>query len=756
LDRLNTALADRYTIERELGRGGMAVVYLAEDVKHGRHVAVKVLLPELAATLGGERFLQEIRVTAKLTHPHILTLHDSGEADGLLYYVMPYVEGESLRDRLKRERQLPVEEALRIAEQVASALDFAHRHDVIHRDIKPENILLHEGEAMVADFGIALAVKAAGGERLTETGLSIGTPEYMSPEQVAGERNIDARSDLYSLACVLYEMLAGQPPFTGATAQAVLARHVTDPVPPITTVRSGVSATVAAAITRALGKAPADRFASAKGFAEALLAETVEVEPEIKSIVVLPFENLSPDPENEYFSDGLTDELIADLSKLHSLRVISRNSAMQLKGTDRDTKTIGRELNVQYVVEGTVRRAGDRLRITAQLIDAPSDAHLWTEKYDGVLEDVFDMQETISRKIVDALKVRLSPEEDRRIRIRPISNVHAYECYLKARQEIWRATEESLDRARELLDDGLKVVGDNELLYAGMGSVSWQYVNHLLKPAGVYEGLIREADEYAGKALALNSDSAVGHVLKGQVCNNTGEPKEALRHFLRAVTIDASNPEALFWVGYVLAASEKGPMSHQYFQRAVTVDPLTPLTQMMPGWLDFFEGRFGVLVDPWRGVWEAVPQNVAGRVWNAWILALSGSVAHALAQLEGIAPDPSRPIAGLGVFRRYALEGRREEALRAATPDVLEAARWDDLTSLQMAEGFAMIGAPQQALEWLERTIRYGIASVPFLSKHNPFLENVRTEPRFAELMDLARKVCRDIGSEIESFTPPW
>jgi serine/threonine protein kinase len=322
IDRLRAALGSRYAIHRLLGRGGMAAVYLASDMKHGRPVAVKVLLPEIVPALGGDRFLREIRVTANLQHPHILALYDSGEADGLLYYVMPFVEGESLRQRLQRETQLRVEDALRLTKQVALALSFAHRHGVVHRDIKPENILLHEGVAMVADFGIALAIRAAGSERLTETGLSLGTPEYMSPEQIAGERTIDERSDVYSLACVLYEMLAGQPPFTAATGPAVFARHLTDPVPAITTVRPGVSPFVASAVTRALAKTPADRFASAEAFVMALRAGPSAIEPETKSIVVLPFENLSPDPENAYFSDGLTEELIAELSGIRALRVI--------------------------------------------------------------------------------------------------------------------------------------------------------------------------------------------------------------------------------------------------------------------------------------------------------------------------------------------------------------------------------------------------------------------------------------------------
>ncbi|MGH7645957.1 MAG: serine/threonine-protein kinase, partial [Gemmatimonadales bacterium] len=271
IERLSAALADRYRIERELGAGGMATVYLAHDVRHDRKVALKVLRPELSAILGAERFLAEIKTTANLQHPHILSLFDSGEADGLVFYVMPYVEGESLRDRLKREHQLPVDDAVRITREAADALDYAHRHHVIHRDIKPENILLHDGRALVADFGIALAVsRSDGGARMTETGMSLGTPHYMSPEQAMGEREITAKSDVYALGCVLYEMLSGEPPFTGPTAQAIIARVMTDEPRSLTLQRRTIPPHVEAAVKVALAKLPADRFQTAAHFAEAL------------------------------------------------------------------------------------------------------------------------------------------------------------------------------------------------------------------------------------------------------------------------------------------------------------------------------------------------------------------------------------------------------------------------------------------------------------------------------------------------------
>jgi serine/threonine-protein kinase len=273
LDRLTTALSDRYKIERELGAGGMATVYLAHDLKHDRKVAVKVLRPELAAVLGADRFLNEIRVTANLHHPNIMQLYDSGEADGDLYYVMPFVEGESLRDKIDRERQLPVDEAVSITRAVAEALDYAHRHDVIHRDIKPGNIMLHEGTPLVADFGIALAVDRVAGDRITTTGLSLGTPSYMSPEQAAGDREAKPTTDIYALGGVLYEMLAGDPPFTGSNLQAVIAKVVSEKPVKLRTIRDTVPAHIDAAVEKALAKVPADRFENTKAFADALVAK---------------------------------------------------------------------------------------------------------------------------------------------------------------------------------------------------------------------------------------------------------------------------------------------------------------------------------------------------------------------------------------------------------------------------------------------------------------------------------------------------
>jgi serine/threonine-protein kinase len=420
---LNDALRGRYVIERELGRGGMATVYLAQDCRHQRPVAIKVLHPELARAVGSERFLHEIAIIARLQHPHILPLHDSGEGGGLLYYVMPYVAGESLRARLTRERQLPLDEALEIARQVASALGYAHSHGVVHRDIKPENILLADDQAIVADFGIAWAVGQSGGERLTETGLTLGTPAYMSPEQAAGERRVDGRSDIYSLACIVYEMLAGEPPFTGPTAQAVIARRFSGPPPRLHVVRDGVPEGVERAIDHALAKAPADRFSTALQFSAALAAPAGPIsrpatEPgadrkrtrrrpvilgltgvalagaaalggllirradppplDANLIAVAPFDVFGP--EHSLWREGMVDMLSRALDGAGALRAVSPSIAIRRwngRAEPAEAKALGRRAGAQLVVFGQLVESGsDSVRLTATLLDVGGDRSL--------------------------------------------------------------------------------------------------------------------------------------------------------------------------------------------------------------------------------------------------------------------------------------------------------------------------------------------------------------------------------------------
>ena len=390
----------------------MATVFLAVDLKHQRSVAIKVLHPELATSLGVERFLREITTAAGLNHPHILALYDSGQAEDLLYYVMPYIEGETLRGRLQREGQLSIADTIRITSEIAEALGYAHSRGVVHRDIKPENIMFSAGRALVADFGIARALTAATLEPLTAAGAIVGTPAYMSPEQATGSGQLDGRSDIYSLACVVYEMLTGSVPFTGVTAQAVMARHSVDIAPPIRSVRPTVTDALERAVLTALAKAPADRFATAAQFAAALTAReepTTEGEGG-ESIAVLPFANLSGDPEFEYFSEGIAEEIINALTQLPGLHVAARTSSFAFRGPAIDLTEVGAKLKVATVLEGSVRKAGNRLRIGAQLVKVGDGYHLWSERYDREMPDVFAIQDEISKAIANRLQATLGVE----------------------------------------------------------------------------------------------------------------------------------------------------------------------------------------------------------------------------------------------------------------------------------------------------------------------------------------------------------
>ena len=493
--RLRASLEGRYAIERELGRGGMATVYLARDLRHDRPVALKVLHGELAAAVGPERFQREIRFAARLQHPHILTVLDSGESAGQLWFTMPFVEGETLRARLTRERQLPIGDALRIARDAASALEYAHRHDIIHRDVKPENLLLTaDDQVVVADFGIARAL-GSGGAGLTETGTSIGTPADMSPEQASGERAIDGRSDIYSLGAVLYEMLAGEPPFTGPTAQAVIAKRFTGEIAPLRKARPSIPESVEAAVMRALAMVPADRFATAAEFARALEgrgeatrqtevpaapaapvdstgAAPVMTRPAaqrptrglvllglgfllglgvlfawrrshagrdvdaggLKTIAVLPFDNLGAS-DDEYFSDGMTDEVRGKLANLPGLRVTARSSSSEYKKTTKRPREIGAELGVDYLLTGTVRwekgAAGNRARVSPELIQVATGATTWQQSFDAKLTDVFQVQADIAGRVADALNLALASSQKESLAERPTANLAAYDAYLK-------------------------------------------------------------------------------------------------------------------------------------------------------------------------------------------------------------------------------------------------------------------------------------------------------------------------------------
>jgi serine/threonine-protein kinase len=630
LSALTAALASRYRIERELGQGGMATVYLAEDVRHRRQVALKVLKPDLAHALGAERFLREIETTAALHHPHILPLYDSGESGGFLYYVMPYVEGESLRDRLTREKQLPIDDALQIAREVSDALSYAHSRGVVHRDIKPENIMLEGGHAMVADFGIARAVRAAGNESLTQTGTSIGTPAYMSPEQAAGSADVDGRSDLYSLGCVVYEMLAGQAPFTGPTIESIVHQHMLAEPRPITQIRPAVPPAIAGVLQRALAKNPADRFSPVAQFADALrtgtapaptptdrtprtnrvrwaavagvaigivaMAATAAIyatrgraaaPADTPSIAVLPLADLSGGT-NEYLADGIAETLISALSAVPGLQVAARTSAFSFKGKNQDVRSIGQALGVATVLEGSVQRAGDRLRVTAELINAKDGFHIWSKTFDRSVADVFAVQDEVARAVVSALQVKLVGDTAARVVDQGTTSVEAYNAYLQGLFFWNKRTPADLLRAEQFFTQAIAADSGFAKAWAGLAStyVLFHPSEYDIKQYTPDESL-RLTEQAARHALALDDRSAEAYVALAYGLAHRGRLAEAADAFQRAIAIDPRYPTARQWYTGTLAMTGKIPEGLEQILAAQRLDPLSLVIGVEVGeWLD--------------------------------------------------------------------------------------------------------------------------------------------------------------------------
>jgi len=663
--RLRDALADRYTIEREIGQGGMATVYLAHDVRHGRHVALKVMRPDLTRTLGAERFLREIQLVAKLSHPHILPLFDSGEADGLLWYVMPNVDGRSLRHRMTEARQLPVDEAVRIAAEVAGALDYAHRHGVVHRDIKPENILIQDGHALVADFGIGKALSAADTVTVVETeaGTSLGTPAYMSPEQASGEP-VDARSDLYSLGCVLYEMLVGEPPFTGASVQAVIAKRLSQTPADVSTLRDGVSRTLAGVLRKVMSRSPVDRHESGAQFLASLEApdDAPDDAPD-RSLAVLPFVNLSSDADNQYFSDGLSEDLINALTATADLQVASRTSAFRFRGRDLDIRRIGSDLNVAFVLEGSVRRAGNRLRVTAQLVSVTTGYQLWSERYDREMVDVFAIQDEIVASIVEALVPALMGQDRTGAPVRrPTDNLQAYELYLKGRHYWHQRTPSAVRVAITCFQQAIALDAEYALAYAGLADCYG-----ILR---VYGWISAEEGNPPGKkaaarGMALDPSLAETNFSHGFClfyCDRKW--RSAGPHIERAIEINPRSALAQGYMACFAAMIGQRDVVYRQIERAIELDPLAPFTH---GLAAAAFHALGLVADAETAARRSLDLQ-ADYILGLWILglALSAQDRHdeAIGFLEHAMALSRAPIFVAVLGLGYARAGRIEDARR--------------------------------------------------------------------------------------------
>ncbi len=454
----------------------------------------------------------------------------------------------------------------------------------------------------------------------------------------------------------------------------------------------------------------------------------------LKSIAVLPFANLSTDPENEYFADGLTDEVTADLSKVRSLRVISRTSSMTFKNTTKDAKTIAGQLGARYLLAGSVRRAGGHLRITAELVDAATDVHLWADKYDGTVDEVFAFQERLARVIVDALELRLTADEDRRLAERPIGDVHAYECYLRARQEGWRWRRDAIDHAIQLLRNGLELVGDNAGLYAALGLAHLQY-----REAGIDFGEhpLDEAEACARKVFALDPASGSGLQLRGWIHYSRGRIQDAVGDLKAALDIDANNADTLSLLSNCYLISGKVAAARPLIERLLAVDPLTPVSRCMPGWADLLEGKFAAAVEPYRRMFEMDPSNPMARLFYLWVLVLNGR-AEAIAPILQTFPADVRETvpAQLAFFLAHALAGNGADAHALVTPELEAAATATDLFPRVLAQGYALAGLPDRAMHWLEIAVDRGFINYPFLAEHDPFFSRLRDDPRFLRVMD--------------------
>ncbi len=778
LERLKAALANRYAVESEIGRGGMATVFLAEDLKHHRKVAIKVLHPELAAALGGQRFLQEIETVASLNHPHILMLIDSGEAEELLYYVMPYVEGESLRERLDRERQLSVDESVRLAVEVADGLDCAHRHGVVHRDIKPGNILLSEGHAVIADFGIARALSAAKTDRLTQTGLAVGTPMYSSPEQATDQETLDGRTDIYSLGCVLYEMLAGEPPYTGPTAQAVVAKKLSEDTPHISVVRETVPDAVDEAVRKALAKAPADRFTTAAQFGEALSLEQVRGPARLDGarrkplvstlisigvvavaaiaalvvwprgslpagpprLVVLPFENLGA-PEDEYFADGMTDAITARIANMAGLQVISRTSAVLYKNTTKTPEEIGDELRVGYILEGTVQRErpGDptsRVRIIPQLIDVSEDVHLWARPFDENMTEVFRVQSDIAEQVARALEVMVLGLEQEAMTTRPTSNQEAYDAYLRGLAHFRHLKHQSQDSAMAYLQLAVELDPDFALAHAALSRVYEEQ-------SATFEGSevwTRKALAAAERALALDSTLAEGYAARGDVLWSAlygFRHEESARDLKRAIALNPNVSDAHDDLAGVY--SHVGLLDEALEETLIaqSLDPLSVYAQFRRGLIQLWSGEF----DSAFAALEPLP--VWASPYAAEALLRLGRTDEAVRLIEVASSKElgeNDPLLNSVSAIAYAVEGDGAAAEQKVKIALAGRASFAHAHHIEYSVGvaYALLGRHDDAVGWLRQAAVNGFPCLPYYER-DYFLQDLRSHPEFRDLLDWLR-----------------
>ena len=713
----------------------MGTVFLARDLKHDRPVALKILNPDLAAALGPGRFLREIAIAAGLNHPHIVALYDSGQAGGTFYYAMPFVQGESLRVRLLRERQLPVEDAIAITLEVADALSYAHSHDVIHRDIKPENIILAGGHALVVDFGIGRAITAAQGERLTETGMTVGTPGYMSPEQATAEQDLDGRSDLYSLGCVAYEMLAGHPPFLGTTGREVIARHILDPVPPLRAARPLVPAAVEQAVSRALAKVPADRFATAAQFAQALSAPAT---PQLMSIAVLPFLFLSEVEGSHALSLGFADALITVLASLEDVAVLP-TSAILNYAAGAEPAQVCRDLDVRHALQGTVQKLGAHWRVSIQLFDAQTHKITLSEKHDFKLENVFEVQDEIGRRVVTSLH-SLFPAAAPKSRDRYSSDPEAYNEFMAGLRESYSAQPDTLRSAAAHLSNAVERDPAFALAHAWLSHVAMQI--HFAFDA--QRTWLEQAELHCQRALELDPGLPEGHWARSAILWSPAKNFQHAEAIAALEQVLAARPNfdrahnRMAAICLHIGRFHEARIAHEESQRANPKNRTYNLE-----YIHLYSGDFARAEEAAAAWLTEAPDSWLALSYAPQPPLMTGDLNLAEQRLAaGLKLFPADPsllsFQGMLHARRAEADAARECVRKAlALPITFGHAHH---TYYQVACVYAILRQTDKAMAWLERSVDTGNPCWPFFLL-DPHLENLRQEDTFKRLVaDLEHK----------------
>jgi eukaryotic-like serine/threonine-protein kinase len=753
-DQLTATLHSHYAIQREIGHGGMAVVYLARDLKHDRDVALKVLYPRLAEVLGRERFLREIRLAAQLHHPHLLPLYDSGVAEGSLYYVVPFVEGGSLRDRLTRESRLALPAALQIAREVAEALDYAHRRNVVHRDIKPENILLDEGHAVVADFGIARAISEAADTQLTQSGLLVGTPAYMSPEQAA-EEAVDGRSDIYGLACVLFELLTGGTPFAGQTPLCVLARRLTEPAPRLSDRGISAPTRLEEAMACALARRPEDRFSTAEEFAQQLAAVANEItQPqataggritsaaawgpallERHAVAVLPFVNLSAEIENEYFSDGMAEEVINALTHVKGLRVAARTSCFAFKGKDLDAQTIAQRLKVSSLVEGSIRRVGKRIRLTAQLVDAADGYQRWSQTYERTMKDVFALQEELAQAIVRELPLPAGESEDTRL-VKPVTeNLEAYTLYMRGRYLANKRTPDDLRKATEYFEQTIQLDPSCAPAHSGLAAC-WALRGFEEFGDLAPRDAMPKAKAAALRAIDLDPAGTEARIWLGVVTMLYDWDRMGAEAHLKIATESGVNSIAHLWYAVLLATGSRHEESIRRILRAQTLDPLSLPVHHTVARCYAWAGEFEKALEQLRAAQQMEPRHPLTYAWFGRIFLGMHRFQEALTELQrGMEVAGRLPLllqltgCAYGQLGMHAKAGEVIEELRQ-----LSKRRY--VSPMYEAYVLGAMGELDEAFRLYDCAVEQRSGLLAFLHvTHEAASAAVRSDPRFAVLL---------------------